>query len=325
MAQGPFVIQPRLTALAMTYVNEAFIADSILPRLPVDSSQFKYSKYTLADGFTIVDTRIGRKSAPNEIDWTALETPDFTVNYGLQDRIPIEDLNNAAAAMSIQGVMPIDPEARSTQLLTDLVALDREKRVADLITTLTTYQASQRTTLSGTSQWSDYANSNPIDAILTALDACLVRPNILQMGQAAWTKFRQHPKVAAAIFPGGGNATSGGGGTTVAAQQVADLLEIEEVIIGKGWYNAAKPGQAPTMTRLWGKHAALLYRNPQIIDPLKSVTFGFTAQFGEKVVGTIVGDPNIGLEGGNTVRVGERVKEVICANDAGYFFQNCVA
>lgn len=322
MSQAPFVVQPRLTALAMTYVNEAFIADRVLPRLDVDSEQFKYSKYTLADGFTIPDTRVGRKSTPNEIDWTATETADFTLDFGLQDRIPRADIRKAQSAMTIQGVAPIDPEARSTQLLTDLVGLDREKRVADLVTTLGTYQSAQRTTLSGTSQWSDFTNSNPVDAILVALDTCLVRPNIMVIGQAAWTKLRQHPKVSAAVYPSGGNAM--GGGTTVAAQALADLLEIDEVIVGKGWYNSAKPGQSASMTRLWGKHCALLYRNPQIIDPLKSVTFGFTAQFGPRIAGTME-DGSVGIEGGVTVRVGERVKEVISANDAGYFFQNAVA
>ena len=95
MAQTPFVVQARLTALAMTYVNEAFIADRVLPRLGVDSEQFKYSKYTLGDGFTIPDTRVGRKSTPNEIDWTATETADFTFAYGLQDRIPRADIRKA--------------------------------------------------------------------------------------------------------------------------------------------------------------------------------------------------------------------------------------
>lgn len=324
MAQAPFVIQPRLTAVAMTYVNEAFIADQVMPRLPVDSQLFKFSKYTLADGFTIPDTRVGRKSTPNEIDWSATETPDSTNDYGLQDRIPNADIANAAAAAAIHGVMPVDPEARSAQLLSDLVALDREKRVADMITTPGTYNAALRTVLSGTSQWSDFANSNPVDAILQALDACYVRPNIMVIGQAAWTRLRQHPKLAAAVFPGGGNATSGGGGTAAARQAVADLLELDEVIVGKGWYNASKPGQPASMTRLWGKHCALLYRNPQVVDPLKSVTFGFTAQFGGKIAGTME-DPNVGLRGGTTVRVGESVKEVVSANDAGYFFQNCVA
>ncbi|WP_291854866.1 capsid protein [Bradyrhizobium sp.] len=321
MAQAPFVIQPRLTAITLTYLNEAFIADSVLPRVLVDSQQFKWSRYTLADGFTIQDTRVGRKSAPNQIDWTATEVSDTTNDYGLDDAIPNFDIQAAAAASDIQGVNPIDPEARSTMLLSELVGLDRERRVADLAFTLGTYPAANRTTLAGATQWSDAA-SDPLGAILNAFDSCVIRPNIAVLGQAVWTKLRTHPKITAAVYPSGGNAT--GGPTVVARQAVAELLEIEEVLVGSGWYNSAKPGQTPVMTRLWGKHAAFLYRPQSIIDT-KSVAFGFTAQWGSRIAGTIGEDPKIGMRGGRWVRVGEAVKEVVAANDAAYFFQNAVA
>lgn len=323
MSQANFVIQQRLTAITLTYINEAFIADQVLPRIGIDSSAFKWSKYTLADGFNIPDTRVGRKSKPNEIDWTASEQTDSVLDYGLDDSIPIADINNAKAAQTIQGVTPIDPEARSTMLLSDLVALDREQRAATLVFTLGTYPAAQRTTLSGTGQWSDFVNSDPLSAILTALDLCLIRPNIAVLGQAVWTKLRTHPKITAAVYPQGGNAT--GGATAVARQALADLLELDEVVIGKSWYNSAKPGQTASMARLWGKHAAFLYRPKQIVSPTSTITFGFTAQWGDRIAGTIQGDPNIGIRGGNRVRVGESVKEIVAASDAGYFFQNAVA
>ncbi len=326
MSQAPFVIQPRLTAITMAYRNQAFIADRVLPRVPVDSSSFKYSKYTLADGFTIPDTRVGRKSAPNRIDWTATETPGVTIDYGLEDAIPYADVQNAQAAQSTQGVLPIDPEARSTELLSDLVGLDRENRVANGangVFVLNTYPAANRTTLAGTTQWSDFTNSDPVQAILGALDTPVIRPNVLVLGQAVWSKLRSHPKVTAAVYPTGGNAT--GGGTAVARQALADLFELDEVVVGSSWYNSAKPGQSASLTRLWGKHAALIYRAPQIISPQGTITFGFTPQWGERIAGTVADDPSVGLRGGTVVRVGESVNEVISANDAAYFFQNAVA
>ena len=38
-----------------------------------------------------------------------------------------------------------------------------------------------------------------------------------------------------------------------------------------------------------------------------------------------VEDPDIGLQGGHRIRVGERVKELVIAKDLGYFVQNAVA
>jgi hypothetical protein len=323
MSQAPFVIQPQLTAVTLAYRNQQFIADAVLPRVPVLSSSFKWSQFTLADGFTIPDTRVGRKSAPNEIDWTASEQTSSTVDYALDDRIPQSDIDAAASAPAVANARPLDPRMRSTELLSELIALDREKRVADLMFTLGTYPSANRTTLSGTSQWSDKAASDPITAILNALDVPLYRPNVLVLGRAVWTQLRQHPKVTAAIYPVGGNA--GAGAAPVSRQALADVLELDEVIVGEGWVNSAKPGQTPTMVRLWGKHAALIYRAPVVASPTSSMTFGFTAQYGTRIAGTIERDASVGMRGGERVRVGESVKEVIAANDVGYFFQNAVA
>jgi hypothetical protein len=323
MAQAPFVIQPRLTAIAIAYRNAGYIADRVLPRVPVDSPSFKWTKFTVGDSFTIPDTRVGRKSAPNKIDWTATEQTDSVIDYGLDDSVPQWDSQAAVASRAVAGVQPINPEERSTELLTELVDLDREKRVATSVFTLATYPAANRLTLSGTGQWSDYTNSDPLTAILTNLDLCIVRPNIAVLGQATWTKLRLHPKVTAAVYPQGGNAT--GGATAVAKQALADLLELEEVIVGQAWANSAKPGQTVSNARLWGKHAAFLYRAPVVTRTEGVVTFGMTAQWGSRIAGTIGQDPDIGLRGGTRVRSGESVKEVVVANDAAFFFENAVA
>jgi hypothetical protein len=322
MAQAPFVIQPQLTAISLVYKNKSFIAENVLPRVPVASQSFKWSKYTLGDGFTIPDTRVGRKSAPGQIDWTAAEFTDSTVDFGLEDAVPVADIQNANAVEKMWGTKPIDPMMRSTTLLTQLIATDRENRVAQLVFALGTYPAANRTTLSGTSQWSDTVNSNPVSALMNALDVPVVRPNTLVLGQQTWTALRQHPKVTAAAFPSGGNAL--GGGTILQREALASLLEIDEVLVGPAWYNTAKPGQTPALARLWGKHAALLYL-AEGVETVNDVTFGFTAQWGDRIAGTIERDPSVGLRGGTRVRVGESVKEEISANDAAYFFQNATA
>lgn len=321
MSQAPFVVQPRLTAISLAYRNARFIADAVLPRIIVASQQFKWSKYTLADGFTIPDTRVGRKSKPNEIDWTATEQNDATSDYALDDTIPYADVESAKAAQAAQGVMPIDPEARSTTLLSDLVGLDRESRVATQVFTLANYPVANRTTLVGAAQWSDIT-SDPLRAIALALDIPVIRPNRAVFGQATWTQLRIHPKITAAVYPGGGNAT--GGSTAVSRQALADLLELDEIEVGPAWANSAKPGQTPTLARLWGKHALFYYQAPNV-QTTDDVTFGYTAQWGSRISGTVQNDPNIGMRGGTRVRVGESVKEVIAANDAAYFFQNAVA
>lgn len=327
MAQAPFVIQPQLTGLALAYRNAKLIADSVLRRIPVISPLFKYSQFAKGDSFTIPDTLVGRKGDVNEIDWTATETTASTSDYGLEDAIPQSDILAAQATQAVTGVMPIDPMAHSTQLLTDLIALDREKRVAALVFAAGSYTAANAVTLTaggsgGGYQWNDFTNSDPVKAILAAFDGMLVRPNIGVLGRAVYSQLRMHPKVVAAVFAMGGNAAVGG---IASLRAIADLLELDDIFVGEGYVNSAKKGQTFAPARVWGKHAAFLYQDANLMSPTGGVTFGFTAEFGTRIAGTIENDPDIGLRGGTRVRVGESLKEVVAASDAGYLFTNAVA
>lgn len=309
MATAPFPIQPELTAVAIRYTNGEYIADRVAPRIPVGRQEFKWMKHTLAEGFTIPDTRVGRRSMPAEVEFSATEETSSTSDYGLDDIIPNADIQNAPPNF--------DPLARATEGVTDLVMLDRELRVASAVFASATYASTNRTTLSGSSQWSD-ATSDPVDAILAALDGMVMRPNMAVLGQAVWTKLRQHPKVVKAVF--GPNLEGG----LVAPQQLAQVLELDEIVVGRAFRNTAKRGQTATMARVWGKHAAFLRRENNPAGPNRMPTFMWTAQFGTRVAGSMP-EPKIGLRGSVRVRAGESVKEVVSANDLGYLFIDAVA
>lgn len=315
---APFTVQPKLTQIAMAIKPQGMIADIVCPRIPVPGEKFIYTKMSTDEAFAIQDTRVGRTGAPNQVEFGGTDVTDSTEDYGLDDPVPNKDVKNSEGTN-------YDPLAAAAERTAILVALAREKRVADLYFTLGNYLAAQRSTLSGTSQWSDYTNSDPVTAILTAFDGMLVRPNIGILGRAVWTKLRMHPKVVAAVL----NNSNGLGGASAAGviqrKAVADLLELDDIYVGESFYNSAKKGQTTSYARLWGKHAAFLRIDPNVRDTRAALpTFGFTAQWGDRVGGTIQ-DPNIGLDGGQKVRVGEHVKELICFQEVGTFFQNAVA
>jgi hypothetical protein len=309
MALAPFPIDPDLTSLAVSYRNEAMVADLVLPRVRVGKQEFKWFRNSLTDDFTVPDTRVGRKSRPNMVETGGTEVSDSTVDYGLEDAVPMADMQNADSRYN--------PLARAAVYITNLLELDREVRVATALTTLATYPSAQRTTLSGTSQWSDFTNSSPASAILTAMDAMIMRPNVLVIGQQVATQLMQHPKVVQIV-----NKTSQASGI-VTLEAFAAALGLERVVVGQSWVNNAKKGQTASYARAWGKHAALL-RVDNLADASRGSTFGFTAQWGDRIAGSEF-DRDIGLRGGQRVRVGESVKEVITENTLGYFFQNAVA
>ena len=309
MAIRPFPIDPKLTAIAIAYRNPdvVLIADSVLPRTPT-SQEFKWLEYDLAQGFTVPDTRVGRKSVPNEVEFKAEERTDKVEDHGLDDIVPNEDVE-----ADNQGV---DPLGNATAYLTNLVNLGREQRVASKVFNPASFSANNQATLSGTSQWS-HESADPVAAIGDALDSPIIRPNIAVFGQQTWTKLRRNVKIVQAI-----KGTAQGAGM-VSRQEFAEFFELQEVLVGAGFVNQSKKGQAASMARVWGKHAAFLYRD-RAAGPQAGVTYGFTAAWGNKIAGSI-DEPKIGLTGSQRVRSGERVKEVICARDLGYFFKNAVA
>ncbi|WP_054774806.1 hypothetical protein [Methylogaea oryzae] len=298
---------------------EGMIADLVSPRLPVDGEKFIYSQLGVDQFFTVPDTRVGRTGAPNSVEFSGTDITASTEDYGLQAPIPNKDINNAKNT----NFDPLGTAAEGTSILVDLA---REARVASQFTALSNYNAAYRTTLTGNDQWSDKTNSNPGDAILTMLESMLVRPNIGWMGRQVWTKLRQHPKLVAAVMGKIGSTAVLEAAGKLDRRAVADYFELDDLLIGETWVNTAKPGQTASMSRAWGKDAGFcrIDKNVRSVRGFSLPTFAFTAQWGQKISGTI-NDPNIGLEGGVWVRVGEHVKELLPYADAGCLFKNAVA
>lgn len=313
----PFTPSPQYTAIALAYQNKELIADQVLPRTQVTERSFKWDLHTKADMFTIPDLRVGRKGVPNEVEFTAAEQTSSVNDYGLDDVVPIEDIQAAASKPGL------DPLGRATEGITNLVMLAREKRVADIVFATATYPTGSKVTLDANNKWSAFtdAASDPVEDVLGAAEGMLMKPNTLVLGSQVWFQLRRHPKVIAATIPAGGNAATGG---VASLQAVADLFEVDRILIGRAFINTAVPGQTATYGRIWGKSAALLRINPLASVRGNDISFGMTAEYGSRVAGNIA-EPKVGLRGAQRVRVGESVKELITASDCGYLFDAAVA
>lgn len=312
----PFKVNPVLTALVIGYRNPALslIADLVLPRIPT-AEKFAWTKYDLAEGFTVPDGRVGRRGQVARVEFTSEQVDDGTSDFGWEDSVPVSDIR-AAAAQRAAGLSVVDPEARATTGLSDIKVLAREIRVAGKVFDAASYDPTLRVALAGSSMFSD-PDSDPIGVINAGFDACLVRPNKMVFGQGGWSVFRRHPKIVKACR----NSYSGEG--MVSREEVASLFEVQDVHVGASRVNAAKKGQPLNLARTWGNHLALLHINPQGgLGEGAMPTFGFTADASGGGVAMDFEDANVGLYGGQTIRVGEQVKEIISATGCGYFIQN---
>jgi len=309
MAQTPFPRESRLTSIVLAYKNAEMIADAVLPVTPVPTPEFRWSKYDLNAPFRIPETLVGRKSRTNAVETNSTEEVSSTEDYGLEYPVPQRDIDRQTDTFR--------PVEIATEWLAQLMALSREKRVADMVFNAALYPTANKETLSGTAQFSDFTNSDPLAKLLTVMDGLIMRPNKIVMGNAVWSILRRHPKLVKAYH---GNE---GGDGLISRQFLADLLEVQEIQVGQGWANLSNVGQAPNMQQIWGKHLLLIHTN-KLAGPQTGLTFGMTAQFGQAFAGRIA-DPHMGLRGGTIVRTGWEIKELVTAPWLGYFIQNAVA
>jgi hypothetical protein len=308
MSNAPFATNPILSAIAIAYKNASFIADSVLPRVKIGASEFRYTLYNKADRFTLQETMVGRKGRVNEVEFGGTEASAMVSDYGLEDVLPQQDINNAVGT-------GFDPKGNSTEALAELLLLDREVRTAAIVQNAANHTAN--VTLSGTSQWSDLDASDPIVAISDALEMPMMRPNVAVTNPAVALALRRHPVMVKAY-----NGTLGDSGMVPLAY-LRDLFELDDILIGSAKVNTANKGQTMALSNVWGNHFSLIYRNPQA-SPRRGVTFGLTAEHGERV-SQEQNDADVGLRGGTRIRVGESVKELVIATDVSYQFTNAIA
>jgi hypothetical protein len=308
-----FPTDPHLTAIAIAYKNpdKVLIADDVLPRVPVGSTLFEYTAFNdAAKGYTVPNTMVGPRGRVNRVDLSGQRLPGTTEDQGLD--IPLSHFDVNATGEKV------DARGRATELATSLIQLGREVRVASLVFNAATYPTGRKEALVGADQLDhDDYEGNPIRLISDGLDAALIRPNVLVFGQRSWSVFRGLPQIVKAVQ---GNSGDSG---LARRQQVAELFEVSEVLVGEGFVNINKPGEAPEFHRVWGGHIAAIYRD-RAAASAGGLTFGATFEYGSRVAKSIK-DEDVGLRGGERVRVGESVRELVVAPDAAYFWEDVVA
>ena len=305
------IYNPVLTDIAIVYKNPTLIAELVCPTVEVDTPDFKYTVRNKVDDFTIVDTLTGRKSKPNEVEFTDGQATASVEDHFIDGPVPRRDQD-----MAVSYGTPTRPKARMAEVLTNKLLLGKEQRTANVITNPANYATANKTTLTGTAQWSD-PNSDPIGAMNSVFDTLLVRPNTGVISRVVLSKLLSNPDVVQAFH--GNNGAVGRATTDFLKEQ----LGLTNLYVGESWYNSSNPGQNGTLARLWGKNAAFFYQDPAA-NETDSLNMFIRAQWGERIV-TEFFDPNRGGRGSDVLRVGEAVKELALAPDLGYLFQNAVA
>ena len=308
-----------LQNISIAWPNNGFVGEALYPKVPVRKQSDKY--YIFGRETFSVDPG-GDVRAPGTV---ANEIPGLTVSldsyfakeHALQIPITDEERENADA--------PLSPDRDGTELVTSKIWLGREVAMQAQVGTAANYGSGYSVTLSGTSQWSDYTNSDPIGdfrAGFRKIHAGLfIEPNTAVIPYQVLSILEDHPDFIERIkYSERGVLT---------AEIIASILGVQKVIVPGIGINTANPGQTASLSYLWGKDVILAYvpERPGLKIPAFGYEFCWTYGGSPQAVEKWREEPRKS----DIVRVGRRYDLKMTALDAsskeiaGYIIKAAVA
>lgn len=304
-------VSPLLTNISLAYRNEEYIAEKILPVVPVVKDTAQIATYGM-DNLRIEESLRAQGSGANEVNHTlTLGSHYILKDHALKEFVTKEEEDNADK--------PITPRIDATENLTDRMQVIKEKELADAMAN--TGVITQNVTLSGTDQWSDFTNSDPFDDIKTGMEAVRsgsgMLPNSFIMSYSVMMTLMIHPDVIARLV----NVTVVTSDMVIQALKLA-FPNIKNVWIGSAQYNSGVEGGTDTLADIWGKHFWIGYISER--PRLKSRSFGYTYQAPgqNRQVKVLAYDED---REGRFVRVNDKYDQKLVDNKCMYLIKNAIA
>lgn len=253
---------PILSNVSVAYQNAEYIADQICPAVPSKSKTGKYFTYDKSK-FRKANSLRGMGASAKEVGYGLDQSTAYVCkDHALKQLVPVELIDQAPT--------PLTPMMDAAENVKERLLVEKELDLAAYMQSTT--NMSRNTSLSTTDQWSDYANSDPIGDIETAIESVrgyIFKPaNTLVLGQQVYNKLKHHPDIVDRLkYSGFGKVT---------ADILATLFDVKRVIVGAAGYETATEGATSSLGYIWGKNAWLLYVAPR--PSVKNVSFAYHFQ-----------------------------------------------
>lgn len=258
-------VNPVLTDLSIGLKNPNFIWDLVAPVVSVDEKSGTYFIWTRDYWFRIFGEAGGVKRAP--------EGPYRRVGYGVStdtydtDEYGYEKVTGDPIVAASQTPQSL-PE-RDVAFLTNLLEMELEVLTAAEL--FVTGKWGTSNTLTGTDQWSDFANSDPVGDFDTARGvvrkATGMEPDRAIMGIETWNDLKEHPLILDKY-----KHTQAG---IMTEELVAAALGVNEIVVGKTAKNTAKENQSYVGANVWTDNCLLIpaINAPALDTPAGAYTF----------------------------------------------------
>ena len=243
MSQMTAIVDKLLTQASSAYIPEGYACEKILPEVRVSQKSGKLAKYG-TNHLRIEQNYIGGRGEYRRVEAVTRSQDTYTVEgHGVEGICTADDKLNLDS--------PYHCLRDETLGLTTQLMIEKEVSLGTALGDTSTL--TNNVTLSGTDQWSDYTNSDPLGDASTARttiqDGCGRPPNALIMSWQVWNQIRFSGKILDAL----GYKYNRGGG--LSHDELAVAFGVDKLIISEVMYETAAEGQTSSLAAAFGKNA----------------------------------------------------------------------
>lgn len=238
-----------VTNVLQAYTNDNFIAGLILPTLPVKEESGLVGALENNHLRVYTSKRSLYDTGEHRMEFKYTQDDSYKIEYyDLEAYVP-DRLQN-------QLQTPFDARRDAAFVTKQALMLEREVALATALHS--TAILTQNVTLSGTSQFNDYANSNPDTVIETgrsAIQSAIGREaNSMYLSRKVFNTLKRHPFFlemvkGVKVFDG-----------RVLAQLIKDFFELENLYVGSAIKVTSKEGQTEAKGQVWSNDIVLFYK-----------------------------------------------------------------
>jgi len=303
--------------ILVRYQNNEMVGNRLMPVVKVGNRSNVIASIPFGTGLSPTDTRLAGQGANlPELTWKVSNQGTYLVeDYGLMTFIPKQVAQNADAPF-------VEVRQTTAEILADTLELMQEIDIAATVGTAANYASGYSTTIvTATDKWDNPA-SDPADQVRTGVAKILRAPGVklvVVLGRDVFRALQKHPKVLAAMY---GRASTVGGATPLAVtpQLLAQVFEVDEVVVGKAKKNTANDGQTVSLSDVWSGFAAVVAVQERP-SPLRTNAFGYQFRFlNEAMDVQFIPWLLPGVSGGEYAKVTHSTDVFITSNVSGFLW-----
>ena len=234
-------------AIEFTYPKLAY--PKFVSYLPVGKQSDKYLIHNADEWNRDIETERGPGGEFNQVEFTMSEDTFYCNGHGLENGIPWEVIANADnwAADQITG-------ATIAKRLKGLIDVKKERRTATFLTTSGNYASGFYENLDTVANrnFDDTSGPGALKLLMEFIDPIYTRTGgskiVMGISSDAWRYLLDDANLQPSLTQ------------NIVAQkaQVAETLEIDDIVVLRSQYNTADHGQAASRSNIWGSNKIIL-------------------------------------------------------------------